>query len=469
MYLAIVREYLATGSWPKTDVFSFSLPQGPLDTLHEWGSYFLFYLFYQMFQSSGLLLLKTLLILSTFLIPFYQSLRSRVTSAWILLAAVLAIYISSTRSAERSSLFGDFFANMVLFLLLQRKDWNQRTRIALPIIFLVWVNLHPSFPVGLLLISLSLISDLADRGSWRTLEFKSRLRTFLLCLAACLVHPQGWYGFLYPFSFFFKEAVFLKGTNFEWAPIWDPRLHHYWELKGLYLEVALVAAFSGILVFRNKSFRPIFEFLLLGMLTYLGLSSARFAILASAGLLQLLVRLTQLEENTRSPERKKPEGMVWMERGLAFACLISVIVSIGQLVQGTYASGFDLRRIGIGLDGRYFPDEALRFLDEKGIQGPIFNTHWLGCYLAWRWDRKRQVFAHGFMTNTDFIENDYLALGQSKEGFERVSQKYGFQAFLIGKEMSLSGLLPLLKAHPNWKLAFEDRASYVFLRPAVFD
>jgi len=117
-----------------------------------------------------------------------------------------------------------------------------------------------------------------------------------------------------------------------------------------------------------------------------------------------------------------------------------------------------------------FPAEAVRFLREHGIRGPLFNTYEYGGYLIWQGER---VFIDGRALSEQVFQDYRLILGSppGDAARELTLQRYGVTAVVAnGFEYNSGTLYPLVPAltsspaETGWHLVYEDPQALIFVR-----
>jgi len=146
-HLAIGRDILATHSWPRVDVYSFTMRGAPW-IAYEWLGEVLMALAWRAGGLRALMLLLMVLACVVALLLFYYSyLRCRkLTSAFAACAIVLPL--ASLSLALRPQLFGYIFLLLTFICLESFRQGHPKALWALPPIFLLWVNTHGTFILG---------------------------------------------------------------------------------------------------------------------------------------------------------------------------------------------------------------------------------------------------------------------------------------------------------------------------------
>ncbi|MBC7540491.1 MAG: hypothetical protein H7281_16825 [Bacteriovorax sp.] len=122
------------------------------------------------------------------------------------------------------------------------------------------------------------------------------------------------------------------------------------------------------------------------------------------------------------------------------------------------------RKFGIGESNEFMPQGAVEFINKKFPRpGNVFNTHFLGNYLAWKWDGKIKVFYHGFVTDTNFYVNEYLPFFQYKT-FNEYVKKYDIKCIIVDAYSVDVAFIQMVRTNPSWTFVYEDSKSAVFIR-----
>ena len=460
MYLALGRIFEATGHFPAVDPFLFTIADYRWNILHEWGNDLLCYRLFSLGGWNALIIFKTLVILASAGVPLFVARRLKFSSPVVPFLILLAGYAASCRFIERASLFSDLFTPMVLAIVLLQAYRPSLLPLALPGIFLVWVNTHPGFHIGLTLLALWVFFNI--RG-WRDPPVRILAGAALASGAACFVNPKGAEGFFFPLRTVFDTSwAFYRQFNFEWMPTLSPAYADTPEVKVFLLLAACTAA---LLVWARTS-RPWFEAAAFLFLVYLGLSAIRFVPTAAFGLSVLAVSLAARAGfmSLAHPEKAMHAAALWLAPSVL---ALSLIIALKIALAG-YTTFSGPRHFGMGVDETFQPVRAADFLDAIDLKTPLFNQHDFGCYLAWRWNGRRKLFYHGFVDDMKFYSDDYLGVNRSPAEFDRIVNTYAIGAFMLTRYDMRSPDLPLLYrvllARPDWHLVYLDGAAMIFLK-----
>lgn len=187
---------------PKTNLFSYTNQNFPFIN-HHWLSEVIFYLSTQLLGKNSLIYLKVFLIVSSLLIVSFVAIKKSgllVGAASVLLLSPLIL----ERSDIRPEIFAFFLFSLLLYILLNYPQ-SRRLFYFIPLIMLLWINLHISFVFGILIISL-LFSTIclkiySDRGKFLN-NFWVEFLLIVISFASLIFNPYKINGILYPFNIF---------------------------------------------------------------------------------------------------------------------------------------------------------------------------------------------------------------------------------------------------------------------------
>lgn len=448
-YFALVEQYLRSGVWPALDPFLYTLPSEPLMSLHQWLGYWIYYGPYALLGWAGPILVKTLLVGAVFCLPLKGLRRARpiyLPALW-----TLSIFVAHHRFRERVSLLGDLFVVGLVVGLLTRAD-RRGFWLTLPVLFLLWAQLHPSYPLGWAILLSFWVTN------W---QFRNRMRLIAtaLCFGTPFLGPMGWEGVLYPLQFSMTIEPYLRQYIVEWLPLTDSRLFGF---RFLYLPFfTLIPWLSWHLWCQRREGRW-FHLMIFILAVGLTIKSVRFGLMAQGLFLCLITVLAQ--KHDLIPR--------WLRQRRTTILTLVFIVALG--IAGLKLSSSST--LGQSLPERlriettYFPEDAVNFLNQMKPNKHIFNSFGFGGYLAWRWQGDPPIFFHGFSTNFKFYEANYNLPQENQMELDAVIRRYDIGIFLLSKMGNDDAFIQLLKTRSDWQNVREDMASVIFVKrdPGVF-
>jgi len=110
-----------------------------------------------------------------------------------------------------------------------------------------------------------------------------------------------------------------------------------------------------------------------------------------------------------------------------------------------------------------WPVKAVAYLKQHPAPRPMYNTYGDGGYLIWQLDGQNKVFIDG---RADIYERtgvlaDYLSISRLAPTAPFLLNAYNIQSCLIGRDDALA---TLLAASPEWRKAYSDNRSVLFVR-----
>jgi len=446
MYLAIAREYFKTGSFPVYDPFIYSIPNFAWTIMHQWLGYLVFYGLYELGDFELIIVLKTILITAVYCFPLWRLRKSpQATLVWGV-SVLVAIYAMNFRMMERTSFFSDLFIVAVLTILMAEQVKPSRWKYTLPFLFLLWVNLHPGYPIGWFIIGIFLTVNIRN---WKNPEYKKLAGLFVGCVLVCLVNPKGLEGFLYPFHFMDNEGRVYREFYFEWMPTLHPL---YREHAQTYFIFAL-AILNIFLLYRARKSKPVFELLASAFFIFYGFYAIRFVPSYCFAIVTINASLA-----LKAPYPKI--SFKYLNVAVATLALALAIKNIGW----GYETISGHRDFGFGMDPNLVPEKAARILDNSGLKSNVYNAHLFGSYLAWAWEGHRKLIFHGFVTDTNFFIQEYLMFGAGREQFDHQVKKYNVGAIISDRFTGNESFLRIISEHPDWQLVYKDEGSLIFIK-----
>jgi len=222
-YLRLGRDTLASGAIPQVETFTYSQAGQPV-VYHSWGAALLFWLVYRLGGLTLTVFLCGLLVAAAYSLIWYTARRrggGRLGTALVLLLAVLA---SSNNWSLRPQLLAYPLFAWALYILYRWQHGENRPLVGLPIISLVWVNLHGSFVMLALLAGAALVF-----GSGQRRPLALALGGVLL---ATLINPRGFGSWTYVYQSLTVPSSQLFSA--EWRPPindgWQMNLFFVWLL-----------------------------------------------------------------------------------------------------------------------------------------------------------------------------------------------------------------------------------------------
>jgi hypothetical protein len=465
-----------TRSIPNTDLFSFTAAGQPF-ILQNWLAEVIYYATYRIGGLALLVFLNAMLLVAA-LLPVYDLCRKatdklRLSVITALLPAVLLLYFGSVRSQVFSfALFSVFYWVLSNY---RHKVWDRLW--LLPLLMIVWVNVHGAFVLGLGLIAIFLGCELLRRIAYGvrpdTLSSGrlARLGLFLvLTVITTIVNPEVHRIYAYVRAVATNPAS--QTLVLEWQP---PRIN---EAVGIVLFFG--PFFITWLVLLVAARKPeLVDLILVLTFSILGLSSLRngawFALIAAPVVARYYPTI-DFSPMTQALRRFAPGRhlMDWLaarrettapiryrlNRQIA-VLLLTIVVLVSPWVYphlGNPAFGSTLWEAST-------PVSAVEYIEEHDLEGNIFHPQIYGDYLIWRLWPKQGSFVDGRVhLFANSVIRDYRLAFIDPHWDERLT-RYDIKYLLLSKEEEENrAMIDSTRESANWHLLYEDTTSILFER-----
>lgn len=450
---------------PQIDVFRFvSIEEDYKWVDHIYLTGTIFYLIYLAGGFAALSIFKSTVVALTFGL-FYFTLKLTGKDKFIpLMLVLLAIFAVRFRLLMRPDML-TFLLFISTYYILDRYRKGLNTPLyLLPAIMLFWANLHGGYIAGIVLLGGVIAAEyfkimLVEKFGLKPVGTmnQDRLKILSLCgLISALVvvlNPAGIEVYK-PLKFFLFSHLDLATSVAtarvgEWQPL---SLHHF---KGLgicftseYGVVLLLVVMSSLFVLKRID---ITDLLLSVGFFYASIVSIRFIPVAVFVMVPFIYR----------------NYCTALERGLdgRYKKAITVIVAVTAMAGG----GLGIIGLGtppalsagIGVKEGKFPEGAVKFINDNGIDGNIFNTYGIGGYLIWRFYPERRIFMDGRGLENNNL-GDYYEMIDSVDHWKRFEGEYNFDVVLLANEKK--DFPAHIFSNPEWKLVYWDDRGIVLLK-----
>jgi tetratricopeptide (TPR) repeat protein len=467
---------------PSTVLFTYTVPSETW--IYPPFSGVIFYLLYLMGGYAALSWFSALACAVTVAIAVWRG--GRVTAA----LAILAVPAIAFRTVPRADLFTTVLFAAVLVVLVRHYEGQQPRLWLLPILMLLWVNLHHGFVAGLALMGaygFTEVCDLvfADRRADSLARLRVAVPWIFTAAAATLVNPWG-FGIYRALSRQNKVTQPLTDFIGEWSNVHfnalslrqalsprDPASADWWILA-----IAVIAVLVCV-----WKIRPGPAILLVALL-YQSIQHIRFqavfAVLVVVFGGALLPHLATLfsRPRTATPDGQEPPSLFFTDPsprvlGWILAAVFALLVTVRcyDLVSNRYyiESG-QLHFFGAG-ESWWFPERAMDFLEREHLPANLFHPYPLGGFLTWRVGGQFPDFADGRFVpfaQTLFSEQNELSEAPPDSAlWQKAANRWNINTmvFSLSRYAGL-GTFPLEDyCHSTtWKPVYLDDVSILLLR-----
>jgi len=446
---------LKVGDWiiqnhavPHTGLFSGSAGGRPW-TAYSWGYEILLSLSYSSFGLLGVGVLGVLLALTVAGTLFWmlQRISGRFWTAWILTLFVSWPVLFNV--APRPLFFSMLFFSILLMLILEAQR-SGRTQLLywLPLIFVVWANVHIQFVYGLFTVGLFVGFNLLGRAvaslgmapDWllpATLPLPPLVLAFTACILASGIGPYSFH--LYQVVFQYATAQALYSINQEMQPLSFGGLNHYVEL--------LLAAAGFFAVGWQKKLDP-FKVTLLAVASIIAFRTTRdgWFMCISAGAF-----LADFPPEERYPAQQR--------RALEYSG-VAVVLTLLLLLA---ARNTDFNSLGLDAAvSSQYPVDAVNFLRRNAFPGPLYNDLGWGGFLIWYLPQYPvAIDGRNDLYGEDLNRRFYATAFADPESYNQDPYLGAAGVVLLQRTLPLAKLLTVDR---RFRLVYQDAISVIFVR-----
>ncbi len=444
------------GKIPEADIFSFLTPPLPW-TLHEWLGEVIMALVHRLTGITGIVIMFSFLIALSGYLVFTLLLEGKTNLYFSSIAVLLVTLSSASNWLARPHIF-TFVLFIIWYHLLSNYQYRERNHLYfLPLIMVIWVNLHGGFILGLILLGIYLFGNLAqycfaapnNRRQWLDKARRIGLIT-IVCALVALFNPYGYDTLLFPFRV--VQDKFLMDSIAEYL---SPNFHSILIMPFELLLLTTIAIFAV-----SSSTVDAIELTLMMLFGHMALFSSRhiplFAFIAGPILVKhaqlafestdgRLIKILKRRMENLAAVNQATIRFLWPAFGMA---VVLALVAVGAIKHD--------------FDSNYVPTKAVAFIRQEFIAGNMFNNDEFGDYIIYAaWPRYR-VFIDG---RTDMYGasrvKEYLTLSQARDGWESLIEKY--QLTWVFHEPT-SMLSKILLERTDWKLVYSDKVANIFVK-----
>jgi hypothetical protein len=381
-HMAIGRDIAHTGSIPRVDTYSWSMPPGTPFIYQSWLSELIFYLVHAAGGLPAIVWLRNMLVMTSLTVAAVAAYRR--SGSWRLAglasAGIAAMTINNVTMRPQSFSWLPFLLFATLLAAYRAGRLRERPLFWLPLIMAVWVNLHGAFILGLIMLLLTSVGETA-KLLLALPGMQSRRRVgFLwlivgLSLLAAFLNPNGPGVFAYVFKLLTDPPS--QGLVIEWQPV------SVVSFVGLVFVVTILL--YAALSLRMRTPPDLTELLIWIAFLWIAASGVRyvlwFAMLSWPAIAEMLA-------HARSGRaRRTPPNLV-------NTVLASLIVLLPLSVQPPFKSLWPLPPVFAGLGpevangplvSAFTPVQAAAWLQEHPLPpgARVFNDQGYGSYLIW--------------------------------------------------------------------------------------
>ncbi|MBW2983485.1 hypothetical protein KY361_00035 [Candidatus Woesearchaeota archaeon] len=414
LHLASGRVIYETKSIPKTDVLTFTAFGEPW-SLHEWLYQIVNYVMYLKGGMSLLIFIKALTVCLA--MGFLFLLIKKNLYAGII-STIIVSFVLTQFSNVRPHVVSWVFFLLTLLIIKRKREW------ILPIMILIWGNIHPMHLMGLVIIGLYLGERFLVRKDKKYVIITG------LSIIAAMINPLGAGTFSLPFA---AVSPYIR----EWQPF---------SIRGMYFYIYTAFVAIGAYSFYKAKKLRVPDAVLFLLLVYMGYTSRRHVAQAFVVLTPLIVNKFKVFDKEVFKKRDFKKDLV---------LIVSIVILIFTGIKT--GNAFDTR-----FPWEMYPINETRIIKEYDIKGNVFNEYAYGSFLEF------ELYPHNLIyidaraeTMGEELMEEYHSLGAKRpQDIFKVVKKYNITIVIVEHVMGVGNYL---LNSDEWEPIYIDgtRASFV--------
>lgn len=477
-HLATGKYVVETGHVPSTDIFGY-VTQGQEWMPFEWGWDVVTYNIYKAFGYTGISVFRTIIFLLIFFIYYLVLRKFRVSTTLSVFMFLIIAFGIMDRLTPRPHIISLLFFVLLLYLIISFRYFNRKNIYLyfIPVIFLLWSNMHMGILAGMFLFGIYVISEVITY--FKPASFSSKevsaldkkqitllVIIFIVSLLVMLINPNGFATYIYAYS---HTKMKLLETINEWRSPFDSMYS-----GGFVGNIYKTFLFLGVLVlyYAVKKKDLFFALVYIGFMIY-SVRAVRFtvdyiiiiAIFLIVAINFIVINLKN--KNLASFINDKPALKVVIS-------LLLVFLTFNVPNDKLYLEMLQYYRVsGFGINSDFIPTQMFDFMKENKIteigEKP-FNHFGTGGYLVWNFPNAKNFIDSRNLN--DNIFNEYNSIISKRPGFEKKLNDYNIDYVIYlapdlvrgPQEMQQTIISYLSQKSDEWKLVFWDDKSFLFVR-----
>ena len=469
-HLSIGRLTAQTRQIPNTDPFVYGAQDNHF-TSTEWLSGLIFFEAVKVFGLNGLILLRLTLSLAT-LFFLYQTLSLITKSQLPKIAAVLTFaYMAAPRLFDRPESFSYLFLAITnyscfYFYLKKKLPFNFYL---LPLIFLVWPNMHALSPLGLAIFSLFLAIFSFEHFKFGKKNPSSSIFTliYVLSASACLLQSERFFYFL-NYSGEFKISEFMSLPEKIMLSGGRDFLNQISLSVYIYLTLVTLYLASFILLLKKKA-DPTLQIATFVFLAIFALPFKFSRLLAPISLVNLPMLFILAKELPIASTLK-----VFLTR-TTFA-LIVLLLTASIFTGHVVGSREDISTVTVGSNQKaianlfwkpFFPTSSPEIINKYLNSQRLFTSMFWSNYFIW-YSPQAKVFADALWDYRNPQEvADEQTIANGENGWQELLKKYNIDTVVNSQFFIFYSNHTPVYTLPDWQLVYLNDNAIIYAREDI--
>jgi hypothetical protein len=388
--------------------------------------------------------------------------------------ALVAMYAAMIHFLARPHVVSWLFT-LVWFWILgseERRDFGERSRRVwvLPLLMVVWVNVHGGFLAGFVLLGIFWAGAVWEWWAAKEARIEDVLQKLVAarrvkqltlvgfaCVVASLVNPYGWKLHQHIYSYLTNHFLMDHIEEFQ-----SPNFHGVSQKCFGVLILIAIAVLAWKIPTQRKSRcveHPqelrVSEVLTVLFAVYAGLYASRNIPVAAI----LLAMVVGPRVNDFSLLRGFSERMAAIETGLRGHLWPAIVVVIAFLIAVNSGRVGASQIIDAHFDPARMPAGAVNFLEKQKLSGPVLSPDYWGGYLIYRFYPEPRVVVDDRhdLYGDDFFKS-YLKMWRVEEGWKTFLQEHPVRSLILPRDAALTNALI---GDAAWKEVYRDDTAVV--------
>ena len=434
-YLRLGQDVVRSGSVPAVDTYSFTQAGSPF----FYQSWLAALVFWKTYQAGGILLtffLRVVVVAVTYTLLWSLIRNTGAGPRLASLLIILAALAGSSNWSFRPQLFIYPIFVLVLFILAKWTQGEKRGLWLLPILSMLWVNLHGSFP---LLFVLGAFAFLFGKGDKKQLVLVSGISVITL-----FINPHGVYVLGY------VKDMLSAPSNQLFSVEWMPMVNRGWQANLFFFWLLIFAPLAATSP-RKLTLLEWAYFIFFGWLALLGVRYVIWSIFFMVILTASLLAEWGARYIDRPVENEKPVINIFA------ACLLLLIPF--SLLPGIRDSWWpDAPRAYDSAN----PVKAVEWLAERpDLEGPLWSDFSFSSYLIFALPSRPVWIDTRFELYPPEQWEKYVAIANASPQWENLLNEENIQLVMLSTDGEPL-LISAMKDSSQWCEQYHDEDSIIF-------
>ncbi len=434
-YLRLGQDVVRSGSVPTVDTYSFTQAGSPF----FYQSWLAALVFWKTYQAGGILLtffLRAVVVAVTYTLLWSLIRNTGAGPRLASLLTILAALAGSSNWSFRPQLFIYPIYVLVLFILAKWTQNEKRGLWLLPILSMLWVNLHGSFP---LLFILGAFAFLLGKGDKKQLALALGISVITL-----FINPHGVYVLGY------VKDMLSAPSNQLFSVEWMPMVNRGWQANLFFFWLLIFAPLAATSP-RKLTLLEWAYFIFFGWLALLGVRYVIWFIFIMVILTASLLAEWGARYIDRPVENEKPVINIFV------ACLLLLIPF--SLLPGFRDSWWpDAPRAYDSAN----PVKAVEWLAEKpDLEGPLWSDFSFSSYLIFALPSRPIWIDTRFELYPPEQWEKYAAIANASPQWENLLNEENIQLVMLSTDGEPL-LISAMKDSSQWCEQYHDEDSIIF-------